>query len=107
MRVITVIIAAIISSLPAEYYSARQCGQIDYLLGRNDTLAEFPDCTAFYLGDKQKYVLVRADLGGSAATAMAAFGIAFAPAGLLAFILHALCVEIYVSLKYPIPRTLF
>ncbi|KAK5655850.1 hypothetical protein OQA88_5389 [Cercophora sp. LCS_1] len=98
MRLLTFTIAGIISSLPGSFYSARQCGQIDYLMGRNATLAELPGCQAFYLGETEKYVLVRADLNGSMATAIAAFGISFAPAGFLAFIIHAFGIEAYLSL---------
>lgn len=98
MRILTFAIAMVITALPGQYYGARLCGQIDYLVGKNETLAEFPECQVFYSGlEPEKYVLIRADLNGSMATAMAAFGISFAPAGFLSFTLHSAAVEIYVS----------
>jgi len=98
MRILTFAIAGLITVLPGQYYGARLCGQIDYLVGKNETLAEFPECQAFYSGlEPEKYILIRADLNGSKATAVSAFGISFAPAGFLSFILHSAGVEIYVS----------
>ena len=96
MRLIMFIMVNIISGSEV-FYSSRQCGQIDYMLGRNQTLAQYPDCEAYYSGaDSSKHVQVLADLRTSAATAAAAFGVSFGPSAWLALVLHAVGIEIYV-----------
>jgi len=91
--------ASIISGMDG-YYSARMCGQIEYILGHNSTEEEVLDCSD---ADAEKYVLVPANLGGNGATAGSALGLSFGPAMWLAFTLHALGIEIYVRThKYPL-----
>lgn len=90
---------ATIISATGEYWAVRQCAQVDYTLGENATRADYPDCEAFYSGeDPNKVTLVKASMsGGSAMTAGAALGVSFGPAIWLAFVLHAIGIEVYVS----------
>lgn len=89
--------ATIISGM-GEYWAVRQCAQVDYTLGEEVTRAEYPDCEAFYSGeDPYRPTLVKASMTGSAMTAGAALGVSFGPAIWLAFVLHAVGVEVYVS----------
>ena len=88
--------ASIVSSMNG-FYSARMCGQVDYMMGQNRTLANFPDCAAYYSGeDPEKYVMVRASMKGNRATVASALGISFGPAMWLALALHAIGIEVYV-----------
>lgn len=81
-----------------EYWAVRQCAQVDYTLGEEMTRAEYPGCEAFYSGeDPYKQTLVKASMEGDAMTAGAALGVSFGPAIWLAFVLHAVGVEVYVS----------
>jgi hypothetical protein len=101
LRLIMIIMANVISST-GEYYASRPCAQIDYTLGRNQTRALYPACEPFYTGQyPDQYVLIPARIGGkgtNAATAGAALGETFGAAFWLAFILHAVGVEIYLHL---------
>lgn len=91
--------ATIVSST-GEYWAVRQCAQVDYTLGENRTREEYPDCEAFYSGeDPNKPTLVKATMSGNAMTAGATLGLSFGPAIWLAFVLHAIGIEVYVSCK--------
>ncbi|KAF5011838.1 hypothetical protein FDECE_2070 [Fusarium decemcellulare] len=97
LRIIMIIMASIIGS-KSEYYAVRMCAQIDYVLGKNETLATYPDCDSFYTGkDPNQQVLVKADMGDSSTdmTVGAALGLSFGPALWLAFAIHAVGIEIY------------
>ncbi|KAF4469258.1 hypothetical protein FALBO_3838 [Fusarium albosuccineum] len=100
LRIIMIIMASIIGS-KNEYYAARTCAQIDYVLGKNETLDTYPDCDSFYTGkDPNQQVLVKADMGDSSTdmTVGAALGLSFGPALWLAFAIHAVGIEIYLHL---------
>ncbi|EEP77114.1 conserved hypothetical protein [Uncinocarpus reesii 1704] len=100
LRIIMVIMANIISA-GDEYYSPRMCAQIDYTLGQNRTLRNYPDCDVFYSGENlSKQVLVQGKFGsgGNAMTAGTALGLSFGPSLWLAFALHAIGIEIYLRL---------
>lgn len=96
-----IIMANIISST-GEYYAYRPCVQVDYTLGQNQTRALYPACEPFYTGQNpDQFVLIPARIGTegtNAATAAAALGETFGAAFWLAFVLHAVGVEIYVSI---------
>ena len=98
------VIAAAIISDQGSYYSARPCGQLDFIFDGNKTatLSEFPECAPFYSGNnKDEYALVKADMDGdSGANVAAALGISFGPAIWLAFAIHAIAIEIYVCDYY-------
>lgn len=95
------LIAATIISNQGGYYASRPCGQLDFMFkgDYNDTLSLFPGCEAFYSGENlDQYTLVRADMAGeSVANVAAAIGMGFGPATWLAFAIHAIGIEIYVS----------
>lgn len=91
---------ATIVSATGEYWAVRQCAQVDYVLGENATRAEYPDCDAFYSGeDPFRSTMVKATMSSDNMTAGAAVGLAFGPALWLAFFLHAVGIEFYVSLS--------
>ncbi|KAK2809697.1 hypothetical protein FQN50_003542 [Emmonsiellopsis sp. PD_5] len=96
LRLIMILIATIITT--QEYYTARQCAQIDYTIGKNQTLTNYPDCDAFYSGDDlEKYVLVRAKMDGkgtSAITVGTALGMSFGAALWLSFAIHAIALHL-------------
>lgn len=95
-------IAAIIISMIGTYYTARPCAQVaDMVEDANRTLELYPECATFFSGENPgQQVVVHADLTSpsSAAEAGAAAGMAFGMAIWLAFALHAIGVEVYVSL---------
>lgn len=99
------ILMAIVIGMTDNYYSPRQCAQIDFVLGRNETLEKYPECDIFYSGeDLEKSTLVVGKFAatvpegeGDGMTTEAALGLAFGPALWLAFALHAIGIELYVS----------
>jgi hypothetical protein len=98
-----IIMASIIGS-SNDYFQPRMCAQIDYVLGESDTRASYPDCDSFYTGkDLDKQVLVKANMGdgGSDMEVGASLGLAFGPALWLAFVIHAVGIEIYVCSHLP------
>jgi hypothetical protein len=99
VRLIQIIMAMIISSGgTGEYWAARQCAQVDYTLGENQTRALYPDCEAFYSGeDPYKHTLIKATMNEDAMTAGATLGLSFGPAIWLGLTLHAVGIEVYVS----------
>ncbi|WAO95538.1 Hypothetical protein NCS54_01316600 [Fusarium falciforme] len=100
LRIIMIIMASIIGS-SNDYFQPRMCTQIDYVLGESDTRASYPDCDSFYTGkDLDKRVLVKANMGdeGSDMEVGASLGLAFGPALWLAFVIHAIGIEIYLRL---------
>ncbi|KAK2787585.1 hypothetical protein FQN53_005035 [Emmonsiellopsis sp. PD_33] len=100
LRLIMSIMATIIAG--KDYYTAKQCAQVDYTIGKNQTLTNYPDCDVFYSGeDLNKHVLVQALMGGKGTTAITvgtALGLSFGPAMWLAFAMHAIGVEVYLHL---------
>lgn len=98
VRIIMIIAAQIVSQIGG-YYEARPCEQIEYILGSpSATLSAYPDCAPYLDGsDPAKQVAVEANYSGSAVQLTVALGSNFGAAGWLAFALHAIGVEIYVS----------
>jgi hypothetical protein len=93
------IIAAQVVSQIGGYYDARPCEQIEYILGsQEDTLNSFPDCAPFFNGsDHSKQVAVEANFNGNPVQLTVALGSNFGSAMWLAFAVHTIGVEIYVS----------
>lgn len=80
-------------------YTTRPCAQIEFALGRNDTLAAYPGC-ADYFNSKSPDLPVVVTVDFSSDNAMelsAALAIPFGTAGWLALLLHTIAIEVYVS----------
>jgi len=89
LRIIQIIAVIIIGSIP-DSYRMLPCEQIDSVGG--DSSATYPSCAA----DSSGWTAVKMDFPGTGvAEIMAAFQGTFAGAGLLAFILHAIGIELY------------
>ncbi|KAK3311563.1 uncharacterized protein B0T15DRAFT_427897 [Chaetomium strumarium] len=100
LRIILILMAMVISSgWTGEYFAVRQCAQVNYTLGESATRAGYPDCEAFYSGeDPYKQAMVKATMNGDTMTAGAAMGLSFGPSIWLAFVLHAVGIEVYLRL---------
>lgn len=99
------IISARVISVMGGFSVGRPCAQIDFLLGANKTLALYPACEAFYNGTSEHAkVLVDANFSSNNAMEIgASMGMTFGSAGWIALWLHAIAVEVYVSLrKHPV-----
>jgi uncharacterized membrane protein len=89
LRIIQIIAAEIVGSLPDRYH-VLPCEQIDSVGGMS--AATYPSCAA----DPSGYTAAKMDLNGTGvAEVMAALQGTFGGAGLLAFFLHALGIELY------------
>jgi hypothetical protein len=89
LRIIQIIAASIIGGVP-DQYRALPCEQINSVGGR--AAETFPTCAS----DQSAWVAVKMDMGGpGVAEIMAALQGTFGGAGLLAFILHAIGIELY------------
>lgn len=77
------------------------CNKIDFVLGRQGTLALYPDCVAFYHGNDAARVIVEADFNSSddPIALTGSLSITFGVAGWLALWIHAILIELYVSLS--------
>jgi hypothetical protein len=97
------IIAAQITSQIGGYYDTRPCEQIEYILGsQEESLKSFPDCAPFFDGaDPSKQAAVEANFNGNPVQLTVALGSNFGSAMWLAFAIHAIGVEIYVSTLPP------
>lgn len=96
------IVAAKVISSSGEYYTVWSCAKIAYTLRDDDTLLGiYPVCAAYLNGTNAgQEVVVRADFGGGIPTELgAALNVSFGMALWLALALHAVGVEIYVSLE--------
>ncbi|KAK4223908.1 hypothetical protein QBC38DRAFT_424544 [Podospora fimiseda] len=77
------------------------CAKIAYYFGGSQkaTLAQYPECATYFSGeDTHKALGIRADFYGEMMNSMAAWTLSFGPALWLAFIMHAIGVEIYLHL---------
>jgi hypothetical protein len=98
VRIILAISSAIISISPA-YYMAQPCDKVDLIIGKEQTIERYPDCAAFYNGSHpDQNVLVLGNFNGDADEIGTALNLTFGMALWLALFIHALGVEIYVSL---------
>lgn len=95
------VMALIISDLDG-YYAPQPCGQIDSMLrgNRTEVLAVFPQCQSFYSGENPgQWAIAQANLKtDNDAFSAAALGTSCGAAAWLALAIHAIGVELYVSL---------
>lgn len=98
IRIIMIIAAQIVSQIGG-YYDARPCEQVEDIFGSpEESMAAYPDCAPFFNGsDPSKQVAVEANFNGNPVQLAVALGSNFGPAMWLAFAIHAIGVEIYVS----------
>ena len=81
------------------YYTVRTCAQIEFIMRSKGAVLHFyPDCAAYFAGQLDKVVAVAADMEGNGATAASALGIIGVMGCWLALFIHAVAIEIYVSL---------
>lgn len=101
LRLIQIVIATIISVWgAATRYAPMTCDQLSFIY-RNDTAlySQYPGCAPGNLQfTTDGYVAVKANLGSDKGQSMAAFGVSFSAAGMLAIVFHAVGVEIYLKL---------
>lgn len=97
MRIILILSALIISD--DGYSIPMPCAKVAYLMGsKAKTLAAYPDCESYFSHpDANKVVLVPASMNGNGSNAAAALSLGFGAAFWLAFTMHAVGVEVYVS----------
>jgi hypothetical protein len=97
MRIILILSALIFSD--DGYVIPMPCAKVSYLMGSEaKTLATYPECQSYFSHqDANKLVLVPASMHGNGSNAAAALSLGFGAAFWLAFTMHAVGVEIYVS----------
>jgi hypothetical protein len=97
MRLILILSAYINTN--AGYLVPMPCAKVFFLVGSEQrTLKQHPECEAYFSGqDVNKVVLVPATMDGNGSNTIAILSMGFGAAFWLAFTLHALGVEIYVS----------
>jgi hypothetical protein len=99
MRVI-MFIAAVVVTIRGDYYMAQPCDKIDFVLrGRSETLERYPGCEPFYTGEvPDQHVAVRANIAGpDVVQLLTSFNITYGMSSWLAFTIHLVGVDIYVS----------
>lgn len=95
------ILAATIISISGGYYATMPCGKVDFILNdEKTTVQRYPECAAYYDGSKpDQYAIVPANMSGlDGAQAGAALLLCAGASIWLALVLHAVGVEIYVSI---------
>jgi hypothetical protein len=97
MRLILVLSALIISD--DGHVVPMPCAKVASMMGSAErTLRAYPECEAYFSReDVNKMVLVHASMDGNGSNAMAILSFSFGAAFWLAFVLHAVGVEVYVS----------
>ncbi|WPH04710.1 Hypothetical protein R9X50_00760300 [Acrodontium crateriforme] len=96
LRIILIITALIISRLDS-FNIAISCDQIAFSSG-DEAAAVYPGCNVTADGVWTGYTAVHASFGKSLIETAAAFQLSFGMAGWLAFLLHAIGVELYLNL---------
>lgn len=99
MRAILIIAVNITAPL-GDYYDAMPCGKVAFTVGSDEqTLALYPACASHFNGSNpNQWTMVTADFNGTdVAQITAALDITAGMAMWLAFIIHAVGIEIYVS----------
>jgi len=88
----------IFSSMHA-FFAVYPCEQINSVLGEKGTLKYYPGCAPYYDGSvtDQRVIVTPNFNGADPMEIAAALGTAFGTAGWLAFWIHAIIVEVYVS----------
>lgn len=95
LRIIQTAWATILTSIGG-FYIVRPCEQINSVLGKQGTLFFYPDCQAFYNGNKHQQVVIEANQNSDDPMEISAsFGVGFGAAGWLALWIHAIIVELY------------
>ena len=104
-----IISASILSSMGG-FYQPFPCKVVEYLVAEvgpvNRTAKLFPACASYMSGDNpNQWTVVEANLSGndSPVPAAASLQLGFALAGSIAFVIHVVLVELYVSLSSPLP----
>ncbi len=106
-RIMQIILLKAFDVHPAHY--AMPCCKVDSML-HDRTLTVYPECASFYSGENlQQNAVVRPSLINptSAAEAAAALDSTFGMASFLAFFLHSIGLELYVSTYLPVCSCLF
>lgn len=106
MRPVFILLALAASKL-GNFHVAMPCYKIEYVIANakvpdpNITLATtFPDCAAYISNtDPTKMAIVRANLLGSVVERAAVLNMSFGTATWIAIVIHAVLVELYVSLS--------
>lgn len=100
LRIIVLLAAPIISRMGG-YYTTRPCAQVDDMFAgsRKDVLRFYPGCAAYYSGDLNAEIMISANMYGNIAEVAVAAAMVFGPAGWLTLTMHAIGVEVYVSLS--------
>jgi hypothetical protein len=94
-RIIMIIATVIITKID-DYYTARPCAQLQYV--SKDAAREYPECQASLNGtNPSQFAVVHANFNGQPTEIGAALGISFAMAFWLSIAIHAIGIEIYVS----------
>ncbi|KAI5275059.1 hypothetical protein E4T47_01822 [Aureobasidium subglaciale] len=99
IRIIMIISAQIIS-MNRNWYTTRPCAQIAFALGKNDTLAAYPQCEGYFNGNAPDLpVVVTVDFSSDNSMELsAALAVPFGAAGWLALLLHTIAIESYLRL---------
>lgn len=94
------IIAAQIISSAGDFWSVQSCAKLLDVIGdAQELVQQYPSCSSLIDGGNLGAVAaVNANFGGSAVELMSAMNMSFGMAGWLALGLHAIGVEVYVSL---------
>ena len=94
------IVAAKIITLIGGYYIAKPCYILENILGTQGAVLSFyPDCEPYFSGaNPNQHVVVEASMNGRGENVGAALNLNFGPALWLSLAIHAIGVEIYVSL---------
>jgi hypothetical protein len=98
------IIAAQIISAAGDFWTVQSCAKLLDVIGDAQALVEqYPSCSSLISdGNLKAVAAVNANFGGSVVELMSAMNISFGMAGWLATSLHAIGVEVYVSLpRFP------
>jgi len=100
LRIIMIIAAQIVSAA-GDFWAVQNCSKLLDVIGDAQTLVEqYPTCASLINdGNLNAVAAVNANFGGSAVELMSAMNISFGMAGWIATTLHAIGVEVYVSLS--------
>lgn len=102
MRIILIIAVNVIAPL-GDYYATMPCAKVAFTMGSDElTQALYPACAAYFNGTSpDQWTMVPADFGGTDVVQIAAaLDMTAGMALWLAFLLHAVGIEIYVS-RFP------
>ncbi|KAK5994876.1 hypothetical protein PT974_03263 [Cladobotryum mycophilum] len=103
MRFISIIMASIIGTTSNDYYTARPCAVIDFILDHNQTSVTnyYPACSAYYSGVQPGQVVpIHADMMASDRPdqVVSALTSVFGSGGWIALALHLILAEVYLHL---------